>query len=262
MLRLTNTRKWTLFALAFALSGAFLTGCKGVNILSKDEEIRIGREASVEIEKEYEVTKNPIDAAYVEKIGQKIVVANNLTDFPYTFKLLESSEVNAFALPGGPIYVFRGLLDLTEGNEDELACVIGHEIVHIHRRHIAKMYSQGVFTDLLIIFGTQGALRSAAEIIRIFRDMQYSRDDEYESDRLGLRFAYKAGYDPHGMIRFFEKMQRLEKQGKGDLISNNLRTHPLTENRIKRAKEEIDKLVPEVNAEVENEYFLKLESKK
>lgn len=233
----------------------YLSGCRGVNILSREEEIRIGREASAEIEKEYEVSTNPADIKLVETIGQKLVAANGLKDFPYTFKVLETREINAISLPGGPIYVFRGLIDLTEGDKDELAAVIAHEIGHIHRRHIAQMYSRGVLADLLISLGTEGTVRTGAQLAAVLAQLQYSRDDEYESDRYSVRFTYKAGYDPNGIIRFFEKMKRLEKQGKGDIIENNLRTHPLTENRIKRAKEEIGKLVPELTAEAEQEYL-------
>jgi len=232
-----------------------LNGCRGVNILSRDEEIRIGREASAEIEKEYEVSTNPADIKLVETIGQKLVAANGLNDFPYTFKVLEIREINAISLPGGPVYVFRGLIDLTEGNNDELAAVIAHEIGHIHRRHIAQMYSRGVLADLLISLGTEGTVRTGAQLAAVLAQLQYSRDDEYESDRYSIRFTYKAGYDPNGIIRFFEKMKRLEKQGKGDIIENNLRTHPLTENRIKRAKEEIAKLVPQLTLEAEQEYL-------
>lgn len=238
-----------------SITGPYLSGCRGVNILSREEEIRIGREASAEIEKEYEVSTNPADIKLVETIGQKLIAANGLKDFPYTFKVLEMREVNAISLPGGPIYVFRGLIDLTEGDKDELAAVIAHEIGHIHRRHIAQMYSRGVLADLLISLGTEGTVRTGAQLVAVLAQLQYSRDDEYESDRYSVRFTYKAGYDPNGLIRFFEKMKRLEKQGKGDIIENNLRTHPLTENRIKRAKEEIDKLVPELTAEAEQEYL-------
>ncbi len=231
------------------------TGCKKFNLLSKDEEIRIGREGSAEIEKKIPLSRNPADIALVEKIGQKLVAANNLKNWPYTFKVIEDREINAFALPGGPIYIHRGLLDLTEGNEDELACVIGHEMGHIENRHAAKMYSQGILADLAIIFGTRGQVATAADIIKVFGQMRYSRDNEYESDSFGLRTAYKAGYDPNGMIRFFTKMQRKEASGNKDVIENNLRSHPLTSARIDRAKREIAKIIQAVNLQSEIEYM-------
>jgi predicted Zn-dependent protease len=226
-------------------------GCGNATLWSKQEEIRIGRQVAEEIEKEYEVSKNPADIALVEGIGQRIVWAAQ-SDWPYTFKVLEHREVNAISLPGGPVYIFRGLIDLTKGNEDELAAVIAHEVAHVHRRHVAKMYAKGVFADLVIIFATGGALQDAAQIANLMLQLRFSRDDEYEADRLALRYTYRAGYDPHGLIRFFEKLLREQKEEKTDILVYNLtRTHPLTEARIKRAKEELSKIIKEVNAEVQ-----------
>ena len=252
---MTQTRTISALLAAAAAVGMLAgTGCRTANILSRNEEIRLGREGAEEIESQYEVSTNPADISLIEGIGQKIVAANGLDVWPYSFKVLENRQVNAISLPGGPIYIFRGLLDLTEGDEDELACIIAHEMGHIERRHIAKMYTQGIFTDLILIFGTQGALQNAAQIVRIFLDMRFSRDDEYESDSIAIRFTYKAGYDPNGLIRFFRKLQRLEKQGKGDILTNNLRTHPLTTARIERAEKEIAEIVRELNEQAEREY--------
>lgn len=228
-----------------ALAGA---GCKG-KVWSKEEEIRIGRDAGARIESQVEVSKNPADNTLVETIGQKIAIANGLR-WPFTFKVLEMREVNAFSLPGGPIYVTRGLLDLTEGNEDELACVIAHEMAHTEKRHVNQMYTQGLAADILIIFATRGALNDAARVVQLLGEMRFSRDHEYESDRYGIRYAYKAGYNPEGMISFFTKMKRLEKQGRGDIVSNNLRTHPLTDARIAAAKREIAKVIQAINLEL------------
>ena len=242
-------------ALCLALLASMsVSGCKKFNLLSKDEEIRIGREGSAEIEKKIPISRNPADIALVENIGQKLIAANNLKNWPYTFKVVEDREINAFALPGGPIYIHRGLLDLTEGNEDELACIIGHEMGHVENRHAAKMYSQGLLADLAIILGTRGQVATAADIIKVFGQMRYSRDNEYESDSFGLRAAYKAGYDPNGMIRFFTKMKRKEAAGNKDIIENNLRSHPLTQARIDRAKKEILKIIQAVNLQIEVEY--------
>lgn len=237
----------------FSLLGA--SGCKGTNILSRDEEIRIGRQASAEIEKQYGVVRNPADVGRIERLGQRIVAANNLK-WPFTFKILNNRTVNAVSLPGGPVYVFKGLYDLTEGNEDELGLIIAHEVGHIERRHVAKQYSQGVLADLAISLGTRGTVQSAAQIAAIFARMKFSRDDEYQADSSGIRFAYKAGYDPNGLIRFFQKLQRMERQGNGDIISNNLRTHPLTGARIERAKNEIAQITHAVNTEAEAAYMI------
>jgi predicted Zn-dependent protease len=230
-----------------------LVGCKGTNILSKNEEIRLGREVAEEVEKEYVVSRNPADNAMIESMGQRIVAANQL-NWPFTFKILEDRQVNAFSLPGGPVYVFRGLIDLSEGDEDEIACVLAHEIAHITRRHAAKQYSQGVLADIAILIGTQGTMQDIAQIASVFVSMRYSRDMEYEADTEGIRYAYRAGYDPNGLIRFFSKLQRLEKEGQGDIITNNLRSHPMTGARIERAKKEIQRITQEVTAEMEAQY--------
>lgn len=245
----------TALGLCFALLALGAAGCKNTNLLSKEEEIRIGREGAAEIERAYPVSKNPADIKLVETIGQKLIAANGLTGWPYTFKVLENREVNAISLPGGPVYVFRGLLDLSEGDEDEIAGVIAHEIAHIEHRHAAKAYSNSILADLLIIFGTAGTATTAADIANLFLQMRFSRDAEYEADRSAIKYTYKAGYDPHGIVRFFEKMKRLEKQGRGDIITNNLRTHPLTDARIQAAKKEIEKIVPQMTRSAEAEYL-------
>lgn len=128
-------------------------GCKG-KVWSKEEEIRIGKDAAARLESEVPVSKNPADNTLVEKIGQKLAVTNELK-WPFTFKVLEMKEVNAFSLPGGPVYVTRGLLDLTEGDEDELASVIGHEMAHTDKRHVNQMYTQGMAADILIVIATR-----------------------------------------------------------------------------------------------------------
>jgi predicted Zn-dependent protease len=237
--------------LGVALVGA---GCKGTNILTKNDEIRLGREVAEQVEKEYVVSKNPADNAMIEEIGQRIVAANKL-DWPFTFKILEDNQVNAFSLPGGPVYLYRGLLDMSEGDIDEIACVMAHEIAHITGRHAAEQYSQGVLTDLGIVILTRGTVQDFAQIAHAFASMRYSRDMEYEADTEGIRYAYRAGYDPNGLIRFFSKLQRLEKEGKGDIITNNLRSHPMTGARIERAKKEIARITQEVNEQLEAEFY-------
>lgn len=236
----------TLVPLLLTLLGA--VGCKG-KVWSKEEEIRIGRDAAARIESEVPVSTNPSDNTLVEKIGQKLAISNSLK-WPFTFKVLEMREVNAFSLPGGPVYITRGLLDLTEGDEDELATVIGHEMGHTEKRHINQLYTQGLAADILILFATRGAVTDAARVVQMLGELRFSRDHEYEADRCGILYSYKAGYDPNAMIRFFTKMKKLEKGGKGDLVTNNLRTHPLTDARIEAAKKEIAKTIKKVNLEL------------
>jgi predicted Zn-dependent protease len=231
----TRWRWAVLMGIALALSG-----CKGT-IWSKQDEVRIGKEVSLEVEKAYKLDPNPAHQQRVQLIGQRLVAVAKVEPYDYTFKVLDSDEINAFALPGGPVYVMRGLLEMVE-NDDELACVMGHELAHINRRHAAKQVTRGTWASILIAFGTRGKVRDIAEISAALLQLKYSRNQEYEADRLGIEYAYQAGYDPHGLIRFFQKLQAKQKEGDKGILAN-LRTHPLTENRIQRAMQHIEKII-------------------
>lgn len=222
-------------------SGLGMMGCRGTVWSSKDD-LRIGKEVAVEVEKEFRLDPNPMHQERVRQIGQKLVAVGKQKPFEYSFKVLDEDDVNAFALPGGPIYVFRGLLEMLGNDDDALACVLGHEMTHINRRHAAKQYTKGVWASVLVtVIDTRGRVRDAAELGAVLVQLQYSRDDEYESDRLGIEYAYKAGYDPNGIVRFFEQLKAKEKGGDKGVLAN-LRSHPLTENRIWRSQQHISKL--------------------
>ena len=224
-----------------------LASCRGTNLLSKREEIQIGKEGSAAIEKEYKLDTNPQRVAMVQEIGQRVlegmrqVEGKRAPDFPFTFKVLDTKEVNAVSLPGGPVYVFRGLMEQTGDDRDMLAAVIAHEVAHIVARHAAKQISSSILADLAISLGTRGSAQKAASIATSLVMLQYSRDDEYDADRRGIHYTHAAGYDPEGLVRFFEKLRTLEKGEMKGLLAN-LRTHPLTENRIARAKKLIAEL--------------------
>jgi predicted Zn-dependent protease len=224
-------------ALALLLAGV---GCKNTNFLSTRDEVRIGRQASEEIDKEYRVETDTKDAARVRRIGERLLPhAEQRRDVPYTFKVIDAPVVNAVSLPGGPVYVYRGLLDLAGSDDDAVACVIAHEIGHINARHAAKMISQQLAANIGIAILVRGRdLQNLAGLASDLINLSYSRDDEYEADRRGLSYAHKAGYDPRGMIRFFKLLQTMEKKGGGG--PEFLRTHPLTKARIDRAERIIE----------------------
>lgn len=232
------------FAFAATLAVGFVGGCKSTALMSRADEIKVGQQASTEVEKQYRLDPNPRDQEVVRTIGQKILASNKMESYPYTFKVLDSKEVNAVSLPGGPVYVFKGLLDLTEGDQDEMAAVIGHEMGHVNARHIAKMYTQGFWLSLIIGLGTRGQAQDLARLGEMIATLHFSREDEYEADRLGIKYSYNAGYDPNGAVRFFQKLQRLEGS-KGNDLDAIMRTHPLTKDRIDRAKKEIARLSPQ-----------------
>ena len=234
-------RRTGLYWLILALIAVALSGCRGGTTWSKKEEVRIGQEIAAEVEKTYKLDPDPEVQRRVQLIGQRLVAVAGDKDFKYSFKVLAVDEINAFALPGGPIYVFRGLIDAVGDDDDMLACVLGHEMAHINRRHANKQYTKGLWTSILISLGTKGKVRDIAEITSALLELKYSRQDEYEADRLGIEYAYKAGYDPNGMVRFFELLKSKEKGGDPGVLAN-LRTHPLTENRIWRARQHIEKI--------------------
>jgi len=225
-----------------------LTGCRGT-VWSKREEVRIGQQVAKEVEATYKLDPNPENQRRVQLIGQRLVAVAGDKDFKYSFKVLAVDEVNAFALPGGPIYVFRGLLEMVGDDDDMLACVLAHEMAHVNQRHAAKQYSKGVWADILITAATRGRVRDVAQLTNLLVQLEYSRRDEYESDRLGIEYAYQAGYDPNGMIRFFQLLRQRERGGDKGILAN-LRTHPLTENRIWRAQQHIEKVTGKPAEEV------------
>jgi predicted Zn-dependent protease len=220
------------------------SGCRGTNLLSKQDEIEIGKQGAAAIEKEYKLDIDPKRIALVQEIGQRVlegmrkVEGKKAPDFPFSFKVLDTKEVNAVSLPGGPVYVFRGLMEQVGDDKDMLAAVLAHEVAHIVARHAAKQISSGILADLVISLGTRGNTQKLANVATSLVMLQYSRDDEYDADRRAVLYTHAAGYDPEGLVRFFEKLQKLEKSPMKGLLAN-LRTHPLTENRILRAKKVI-----------------------
>ena len=235
---------------AAVIAATMLSGC-GTNILSRSEEIQIGKEGSRGLESRYRLSTNQSDIALVQSIGNRIVSANNLNDWPWTFKVIDDPTVNAVSLPGGPVYVFRGLLDALGRNESELAGVMAHEIAHVEKRHAAKQYSNQVITMGGISVFTGGDTQTVVQLANMLIQLEYSRGDEYDADTTGIGYMYRAGFDPWGLVRFFEKLQRLNNEGQGNVVTNVLRTHPLTRDRIDRAKREIERITQAIDRDRE-----------
>lgn len=224
---------------ALALSG--VTGCRGTNFLSTKDEVRIGRDASAEVERRYKVQTANADARRVAAIGARIVThCDRRPEVPYSFKVLDANDINAVSLPGGPVYVYRGLLDLLGSDDDALACVIAHEVGHIDGRHGAKQMSQQIAANLGVLILLRG--QTAQDIGALTTDLlnlSYSRSDEHEADHRALSYAHKAGFQATGLVTFFRKLKELEK-GKGRDLEI-LRTHPYTDTRLGRAERIIEK---------------------
>jgi len=205
-------------------------------------ETALGKNTAMQVAKQYTFIKDPQQVNKVTEIGEKLAKVSDRTDLKYHFAVVEDKEINAFTLPGGYIYINSGLLAIT--NDDELACVIGHEIGHVAARHIAKKLQAQLGYDILMNIAVQNAnvkqMQQAIDLTFNLAALGYSRKDELTSDRLGAKYAYKAGYDPYAMITFLKK---LEGKDKGDLGPVFLRSHPYASERIKMMEKEIPAII-------------------
>jgi predicted Zn-dependent protease len=221
---------------------------KGMNFYSLEKEVAMGREMSQEVESQAKLLRDPVVNEYVNRIGQNLV-KNSDAAVPFTIKIVESDEINAFALPGGFFFVNTGLI-MEADSESELAAVMAHEIAHVAARHATKNMTKGQlfnFASIPLVFigGPVGyAVQQAASIAMPMSILKFSRDAEREADLLGLEYQYKTGYDPGSLVAFFEKIKAQEKH-KQNFISKAFATHPMTEDRVKRAQKAIEEYLPE-----------------
>lgn len=219
---------------------------KGVNFYSLEKEIALGKQLAQEVERQAKIIDDPVIAEYVNRVGQNLV-RNSDAKVPFTIKVLDSEEVNAFALPGGFFFVNSGLI-LKAETESELAGVMAHEIAHVAARHGTRQATKGEIINLasipLIFMGgwTGYAIRQGAGLAIPLGFLNFSRAAEREADFLGLQYLYKTGYDPTSFVDFFEKIQSMEKKKPGT-VSKVFSTHPMTDDRIKSAQEEIQKIL-------------------
>ena len=219
---------------------------KGVNFYSLEKEIALGKQLAQEVERQAKIIDDPVIAEYVNRVGQNLV-RNSDAKVPFTIKVLDSEEVNAFALPGGFFFVNSGLI-LKADNESELAGVMAHEIAHVAARHGTRQATRGTIINyasipLIFMGGWTGyAIRQGAGLAIPLGFLTFSRGFEAEAVMLGLDYMYKAGYDPTSFVDFFEKIQTLEKKKPGTL-SKVFSTHPMTDDRIKSAQKNISEIL-------------------
>jgi Zn-dependent protease with chaperone function len=208
------------------------------------DDIKMGLAAAAEAEKQLVLIKNPDATAYITSLGNSLVAkAPNDNKFPFTFKIVDDKSINAFALPGGPLYVNRGAIEAAD-NEAQIAGVIGHEAGHVILRHgmaqaKKSQLTQGIIGGLGAIFGnsTVGQLAGAAGAFAGSSILlRYSRDAESQADLMGTQILFDAGYDPTAMAVFFDK---LSKDHKGTGAEQFFSNHPIPENRVKKVNDEI-----------------------
>ncbi|MEZ5401040.1 MAG: M48 family metallopeptidase [Bryobacteraceae bacterium] len=219
---------------------------KGVNWYSLEKEIAMGKQLAQEIERQAKIVDDPVIAEYVNRVGQNLV-RNSDVKVPVTIKVIDSEEVNAFALPGGFFFVNTGLI-LRAETEAELAGVMGHELAHIAARHGTRQATRGNIVNLatipLIFMGGWAGygVRQAASVLVPIGFLSFSRGFESEADLLGLQYLYKAGYDPTAFVDFFEKLQSDEKRKPGTM-AKVFSSHPPTDDRIKNSQKNIQEIL-------------------
>jgi len=197
---------------------------------SKEKEIQIGRQLALEVEQQSKMVDDPMITEYVNRVGQNIVLHSD-AKVPFTIKVIDSDEVNAFALPGGYFFVNKGLI-LAADNEAEIAGVMAHEIAHVAARHAmenagkGQMLNYGLLAGMILTGGVAGAvLQNTAGLGQALAFFSFSRAAESEADRLGVQYLYAAGYDPTAMATMFEKLASKNKKRPGT-VSKLFTTHP------------------------------------
>jgi predicted Zn-dependent protease len=223
---------------------------KGVNFYSLEKEIALGKQLAQQVERSSKMIDDPVVTEYVNRVGQNLV-RNSDARVPFTIKVIDSDEVNAFALPGGFFYVNSGLI-LRAQEESELAGVMAHEISHVTARHGTKQATKadlmqiGAMAAMIFVpYGWAGyGIYEGMNLAIPLTFLKFSRDAEREADFLGLQYMYKAGYDPNSYVTFFERIQADEKRRPGT-IPKVFSTHPPTPDRIEAAQKEIARILPE-----------------
>ena len=276
-------RRRLVAALSAIAIGAAVAGCstnpatggEDVVFMSQADEKRIGDENHPKILQQFGGTYGDRDLqAYVKSLGDVLAASSELPNIKWTFTLLDSDVTNAFALPGGYVYVTRGLLSLAE-NEAQLAAVIGHEIGHVTARHGAQRSAQGTLATVGVV-GAQilGAVLGGAQVGRAAGQLagvgaqgyvaSYSRGQEYEADTLGVRYTGRVGFDPYGMSGFLAKLNQEKNlmaklRGQTPRGSSYLDTHPPTQERVARARGLASKVRVQNPIEARDVYFSKID---
>ncbi|MGE0130418.1 MAG: M48 family metallopeptidase [Blastocatellales bacterium] len=235
-----------------------------IQFYSVEREVAIGRQLAAEVDGSSKLITDPIITEYVNRIAQNLVLHSD-SKVPFTIKVVDSDEVNAFALPGGFLYVNRGLLEAAE-NEAEVAGVIAHEIAHVAARHGVEQASKGDLFNYasipLIFLGGWGgyAIRQAVGLAVPMTFLKFSRGAEKEADRLGAQYMWASGYDPNALITFFEKLQAKDKRKPGTL-AKVFSTHPMTGDRITEVRELIGHFPDRGEYQVSSSEFTQVKSR-
>jgi predicted Zn-dependent protease len=227
-----------LFGFLLCVTVVFTAGCKdGSWLFTADDEIKLGQEAAVEFEKENKVATNREQTALVQDVGARVAASAIPPNYPYQFKVIDTDEVNAVAFPGGPVYMYRGLLEQFKGDRDMTAWVLGHEVSHIALRHAAKRIENQVGAQLAteLILG-KGRAADVAGLVGGLMFQDYGRDKELQADHQGLVYAAKAGYDPTAAIAVIKVFQSISGGKDPSKLELLFMSHPGDQTRINQIR--------------------------
>jgi len=221
---------------------------KCLNFYPIDKEMAWGKQLADEVARESKIDDDPILSEFVNRVGQNLA-RNSDAKVPFSFRVIDGDEVNAFALPGGFVFVYTGLLKVAS-EEDEFAGALAHEIAHVAARHMTCQASKAQVARVagsipgMVLGGWGGvAARQAANAAIPMTFLSFSRHDESEADYLGVQYMYAAGYDPTGAVSIFEKLESLQKTKPG-AVAKVFSTHPKDSERIDKTEKEIQAILP------------------
>lgn len=218
-----------------------------ITLVSVEEEIEIGRQANAQVHKQVPELTDAPTTAYVRSVGQRLVRNAPGPKYPYNFNVADYREINAFALPGGPVWMHRGVMHAAT-NESQVAGVLAHEIAHVAQRHAADQLTKAMMANwglgiLGAVLGNSGGASAAQVAARFMAGgifLKFSRDDERQADQVGAGIMRRAGWDARGMIELFEILQREAKRDPG-AVEMFFSTHPSPGDRIARLQAEVSR---------------------
>lgn len=230
----------TLSLTAAACATNPVTGQREFSLMSEDKEIQLGQEQDTQVRREMGVYSDDAMQQYVNDVGLALARNSERPNLPWHFAVVDSPAINAFALPGGYIYITRGILPFLQ-DEAQMAGVLGHEIGHVNARHSARQYSRSTASQLGLIVGsifvpqTRPFAQLGESGLGLLM-LKNSRDDELEADSLGAKYAARAGWDPDGIPQMLTTLERIEEASDGRGVPNWMQTHPVAEDRVQKVQ--------------------------
>lgn len=232
----------------FVLSSCATTGPggqKSVILISDEQEVALGQEVDAQVRQENKLLPDSLWQAYLAEVGQKIVDVCDRPNLDYQFHVIESDQVNAFAIPGGFLYFYTGILDMMD-NEAQLAAVMAHEVSHVVARHSVKSlqatYGGLVLIQIALGDKSQELIGQVAQTALALALTGYGRSNELEADKFGVYYMVQAGYNPEAAIEMFTKLAELSGDGDRGFFENLTSSHPETQERISKIREQISQM--------------------